>query len=216
MVKRLSFVLVMMLLALSAGWALAQDGGGQVWVRAFEDRNGNGVRDAGEPLLTRDVSVSLMNADGVVIASGLLDESPNATQGMIGFQYLEPGRYTVVITSPDLTATTPDTIETTIESGTLPTVFEYGGQRDAAAADGTGAPAEVTVSEDREQIARLAIAGAGAAVVVGGMTLLGLAIYALMMRSSRPRRSAAHTISGATTGGMTPVAPENSERLSDV
>jgi hypothetical protein len=135
---------------------------------------------------------------------------------MIGFQYLEPGRYTVVITSPDLTATTPDTIETTIEAGTLPTVFEYGGQRDAAPAAGSGELSEVAVSEEREQTARLALAGAGAAVVIGGMTLLGLAIYALMVRSSRPRRGVARTMSGVTTGSMAPIAPEDSEKLTDV
>ena len=58
---------------------LAQDSGGQLWVQAFEDRNGNGQHDAGEPFLTQGVSVDLLNADGVIVASATLDGAPYAS-----------------------------------------------------------------------------------------------------------------------------------------
>lgn len=97
--------------------AAAQDSGGQFWVQAFEDRNGDGVHDPGEPFLTSGVSVDLLNADGVVMASGTLDDAPFASRGFIGFLYLSPGSYTAVISSPDLTPTTAERVDVTITQG---------------------------------------------------------------------------------------------------
>ncbi len=177
MARRIGFWLVTLLAA--AGVAFAQESGGQLWVNVFEDRNGNGQRDGGEPLVTRGVSVNLMNQEGVVIASALLDDSPNAARGLIGFQRLPPGTYTVVVTSPDLTPTTSDTFTETIEAGGLPTVLNFGGPR--ATAETT--PAEVGgVDPERDQIARIAIAGLGALIVMGAMTVLGLIVYMILLR----------------------------------
>ena len=81
MARRLGLTILFLLLI--SNMALAQSGG-QLWVRSYEDRNANGVRDTGEPLLTRGVSVDLVNGDGIVIASALLDNSPNASQGLVG------------------------------------------------------------------------------------------------------------------------------------
>lgn len=159
--------------------AVAQDSGSQLWVQAFEDRNGNGTRDAGEPFLTRGVSVDLLNSDGVVMASGTLDGAPFASQGFIGFQYLQPGTYTVVISSPDLTPTTPDRVDVPITAGEAPVTVSYGAQR-AAPADTT--PASGVSSLMNGELARLALSGFGAAVVIGVMIVLGLAVYALVLR----------------------------------
>jgi hypothetical protein len=157
-------------------------------VRLFDDQNGNGVRDAGESLLTGGAAVSLLDAEGVVIASALLDESPNAEQGLIGFQYLPPGEYTVVITSPDLTATTEQRFTRAIESDATPTVVEFGGQPVGAAGTTTtntaqrglfGLPIYLGAPE---QVARVALSLLGALVVVGLMTLLGVLVYALIIR----------------------------------
>ena len=68
MIKR-PILLMIALLAVLVLPVLAQDSGGQFWVQAFEDRNGNGQHDPGEPFLTSGVSVDLLNADGVVMAS---------------------------------------------------------------------------------------------------------------------------------------------------
>lgn len=168
--------------------AAAQGDGGQFWVRLFDDQNGNGVRDAGESLLTRGAAVSLLNGEGVVIATAVLDESPNAAQGLIGFQYLPPGEYTVVITSPDLTATTEQRFTRAIEADATPTVVEFGGRQGGAAETTTtntgqrglfGLPIYLG---EREQVARVALSLLGALTVVGLMTLLGVFVYALVIR----------------------------------
>ncbi len=118
---------------------LAQDSGGQLWVQAFEDRNGNGQHDAGEPFLTQNVSVDLLNADGVIVASGSLEGAPYASRGYVGFLYLDPGSYTAVITSPELTPTTPDRVAVSISDGALPITVLYGAQRAAVASMTEGA-----------------------------------------------------------------------------
>jgi hypothetical protein len=71
-------VLVLVILFVWAALPAAAQTGGQFCVRAFEDRNGSGARDGGEPLLTRGLAVNLLNAEGVTVASGLLESSPTA------------------------------------------------------------------------------------------------------------------------------------------
>src|SRR5688500_4092395 len=124
MQRRIALSLTFTLL-IAAQVALAQSGG-QLWVRSFEDRNGNGVREPGEPFLTQGISVNLLNADGVIIASALLDESPNAAQGLVGFQLLPPGQYSVSVTSADYTATAQETFTTTVSDTGVPPVLEFG------------------------------------------------------------------------------------------
>ena len=179
---------IILILLLGFGTAAAQSEGGQFWVRMFDDQNGNGVRDAGESLLTSGTAVNLLNSESVVIASALLDESPNAAQGLIGFQYLPPGEYTVVITSPELTATTEQRFTRTIETDVTPTVVEFGGQQ----VDVTGSTPATGVRRglfglpiylgEPEQVARVALSLLGALVVLGAMTALGVLVYTLIIR----------------------------------
>ncbi len=175
---------------------LAQDSGGQLWVQAFEDRNGNGQHDAGEPFLTQSVSVDLLNADGVVVASGSLDGAPYASRGYIGFLYLDPGTYTAAITSPELTPTTPDRVAVTITDGALPVTVLYGAQRATVTATTEGAASSLLNGE----LARVALSGFAALVVVGIMTFIGIVIYTLVLR----RRYQAE-LKRYTTGSMRPV-----------
>lgn len=178
-------ILITVILTVLPFAAHAQEQGtGQFWVRAFEDRDGDGVRDTGEPLITRGLSVELRDASGTIIDSELLEQSANATQGLVGFQYLVPGQYTLIVAAPELTATTPLEFTTTIQDGALPTVVEFGGQRFVAQPT-TGANAlAATEIEERQEIARLAISGLGALVVVGVMTVIGMLLYGIL---SRPR-----------------------------
>lgn len=192
--KQMIFINVMVAALILPLIAAAQAGGGQFWVRVFEDRNGNGVRDAGEPLLTRGVAVSLLNSDRIVIATALLDESPNAVQGLIGFQFLAPGEYTLVVTSPELSPTTPAEFTREIAEGAVPTVVEYGGARiDLNAVEGSAESQAALTGErglfgtdlvlgERDQVARVALALLGAFVVAGLMLLLGLIVYLLVLR----------------------------------
>jgi len=203
MMKRILFLaIVLMMIALPA---FAQDSGGQFWVQAFEDRNGNGQHDPGEPFLTHGVSVDLLNADGVVMASGTLDDAPFANRGFIGFLYLAPGKYSAVVTSPDLTPTTPDHIDVTITQGAAPVTAMFGAKRAAAAeTTSTGAPSSLLNSE----LARIALAGFGAAGAVGVMIVIGLLIYLLGLR-----RRAPVDVRRTTTGSMRAVRVDQTDEM---
>jgi hypothetical protein len=181
----------------------AAQSGGQLCVRAFEDRSGNGVLDAGEPLLTWGVSVSLLDVEGVTVASALMDTSPTATQGVICFQGLTGGQYTIAVTSADFTATTPNMITTTVTEDGLPTVVEYGG-RQPVVTTLTPASSSSPVSLS-DEVLRWALASAGALVVVVGMSILGTFIYLFFFRNSRQSLPQAATDPRRTTGSMSAI-----------
>lgn len=60
----------------------------------FEDRNDDGIRQANEPLLA-NVAIALFNETGAEVASTTTDSN-----GYYKFSFLEPGRYTLVETTP--------------------------------------------------------------------------------------------------------------------
>ncbi len=204
MIKR-TILLMIALLAAFVLPALAQDSGGQFWVQAFEDRNGNGQHDPGEPFLTSGVSVDLLNADGVVMASGTLDDAPYASQGYLGFLHLAPGSYTAVISS-DLTATTPDRVDVTVTQGEAPIKVMFGAQQAGAAE--AEAPSSGVSSLLNSELARIALSGFGAAVVVGMMILIGVLVYMLVLRPRAPS-----AVRRTTTGSMRPVRVDETGEL---
>lgn len=176
-------VFLIALLCVSIVAVVRAQSGGQLCVRAFDDRNANGAVDEGEPLLTAGISVNLLNAQNVTIASALLDQSPTAAQGVVCFQNLPAGQYSLSLTAAGLTATTPTTITTTIADGGLPTVVEFGAQRPVVPTPTPAASSGI----DRNQIVRIAVSGLGALVVIAGMAFLGAIVYLLAFRpSSRP------------------------------
>jgi hypothetical protein len=189
--------------------AFAQTGG-QFCVRAFEDRNGNGARDANEPLLTRDVVVTLLDGDSVTVASGVLESSPTAAQGILCFQRLPAGQYSAVVTSADLTATTPTTFSAAVSESGQPVVVDYGAQR-APAVVATAAPAAGAAGITQDTLLRAGVSLGGALFCMLGMAMLGLIIYALFMRRPAPPRAASAT----TTGSMRPVHIETTELTLD-
>jgi hypothetical protein len=173
---------------LLAGFSLvtivtAQDDG-QFCLRAFEDRNANGLREPSvEPLLTRGLSANLLDSGGVVIKSQLMEESPNAAQGVLCFQFLAAGQYTMMVSSADFQATTPDSMTIAISSGAIPTVFEFGGQR--IISETTGTPPANQGALDAETMAlleRAVVAGLGTGLVVAAMIILGALIYLVVYR----------------------------------
>lgn len=214
--SRYAGMLLIILLAF-AGAAQAQTGG-QFCVRAFEDRNASGTLDAGEPLLTGGISADLLNAENVVVGSALLSESPNRAQGVICFQFLAPGQYSLIITSAEYAPTTPNTVTAAITEGTLPTVVEFGGQRLAAepAADAADQSSDVVssltslVNLERDALPRLVLALLGTLVVSAGMVVLGALIYLLFLRRP-PQMAPAYPSRPPTTGGLKPVAVEDEE-----
>ncbi|MDX2163620.1 MAG: hypothetical protein SF162_20055 [bacterium] len=195
--------LAALLMVAAHSLALTQErSGGQFYVRAYEDRNGSGIREAGEPLITRGIAVDLLDASGTVIASALIDNAPTATQGYVGFQYLPAGEYTAVVTSAYFSATTASAFTATIDPTAPPTVVEFGGQRIAAAPP---TPIEAVSAEEaaRQETIRRAVAGLGALTVIGAMTCFGLIVYGVVLRP-RIRRARLFDLA-QTTGSMRPV-----------
>ena len=188
MTYRLSGMIVLAGLLLGAVTALAQSGG-QFCVRSFQDTNGNGVLDAeSEPLLTRGIGIELLDTDNVVIASALLDRSPNADSGVVCFQNLPDGDYAVLMSSADYTATTPRLVERAVSTNGLPVVIEFGAQRissGTAAIAGSNSPR--TPEQQQALILQLALSTVGTVLVVVLMLILGMFIYILRMRRPAPR-----------------------------
>ena len=162
--------------------------GGQFCVRAFEDTNANQRLDAGETLLTRGISVNLLDASNITIASALLDQSPTAAQGVVCFQFLAAGQYTMSISSAEYKATTPTSMTTTVSDSGQPTVMEFGAQ--AINLGPTAVPASsatAALSDDQAQVARILIAAFATLVVVIGMLILGVIVYLMTIgRKSAP------------------------------
>ncbi len=193
--------------------ALAQTGGGQVCVRAFEDRNANGLQDANEPRITRGINVTLADEQNIIVASGLMEESPTAASGTYCFQRLEPGQYRLRVRSADYSATTPTEFLTAL-SGTDVQVFEYGGQLiPAEEAPVTGTEPDFTLSEAEQRglLTRLVLSGGGALLVMAAMSVVGAIIYFLFARRSPaqvPYSTGTMPQVGVppSTGAMPPVA----------
>ena len=197
-------ILVLTLMVIFVLPASAQTGG-QFCVRAFEDRNGSQTRDANEPLLVRDVVVNLLDGNGVTVASGVLESSPTAAQGILCFQRLPAGQYSAVVTSADLTPTTPTSFSAAVSESGQPVVVEFGAQR-AAAPAATPAPGEAS-GATQDTLLRVGLSAGGALFVMLGMVVLGLIVYAIFFA----RRRAARPAHATTTGSMRPVHIETTE-----
>lgn len=200
-IYRLSGIALLVFTLLSS--MVSAQGGGQFCLRAFEDRNGNGTQDGGEPLLTRGLSVNLLDAQSITIASALLDQSPTAAQGVVCFQFLTAGQYTLTVTSAEYNATTPTSVTTSIAEGGLPTLVEFGGRLIGSEASATPTSSSAALT-DRDTLARVLVSALAALVVVGVMMILGVAVYLLAFRNRKPPVSAALD-PRRTTGSMSAV-----------
>jgi hypothetical protein len=194
-------VLFILIIAFAFSSMAAAQTGSQFCLRAYEDRNGNSQFDSSEPFITRGVSVNLLNAENIIVASALMDDSPNAAQGVICFQFLTTGQYSLTVTSADFTATTPDTFTASIGEGTLPTVVEYGAQRSAVEPVVTPSSSEILPADQRDMLQRIVLSGLGTLLVVAGMIVLGVFIYLIAFRN----RAAPAPERTPTTGSIPPV-----------
>lgn len=205
-VRYLWLILVALLMS---GAALSQQSGGQVCVRAFEDRNANSLQDGGEPPITRGISATLANSENIIIDTRLMEDAPTAAQGTLCFQRLDPGQYTVRVLSADYTATTETAFVSAVSATGIPQVFDYGGQVLAAAAptsEATGPDFTLTPDEQRRLVLRLLVSGVGAVVVMGFMIVVGAFIFFLYLRR-RPTTRYAPT----GTGQYPAIAPRQTE-----
>jgi hypothetical protein len=197
-------LLFLVVLLLSAGLIRAQqtETGGQICVRGFEDRNGNGAREGGEPLLTRGLSATLQDAQGVIIDSRLLENSSLSASGLICFQQLAAGQYTVSVTSADYTATTESAITTNVSASGQPPILDFGAQVVAAPTPAASSSVQIGGLEvEQAQLTRIVLSALGALGAIAGMIVLGLFVWLIAFRN---RRAPAPTKT-LTTTGSTPV-----------
>jgi uncharacterized protein (DUF2141 family) len=199
-------LLILFVLALmSASMVFAQTGNGQVCVRVFEDRNGNGQQDNNEPFITRGISATLANADGIIVSTALIEDSPNAANGTLCFQRLTAGQYAIRLASADYSATTPNEFVTAVAEGGLPQVFPFGGQIIASTPVIDQAAAEAAELAARTN--RLITAGIGGAIAVGVMLLLGIFIYLILVLQSRSSAKNRYAPVAAATGSYPAARP---------
>lgn len=198
--------------------AQAQQANGEVCVRAFQDANGNGIRDLNDVPLQGGISANLLNEQGVIVASALLANSPTVTRGLICFQSLPAGQYTLEVTSADFKPTTPTSLTTVIQGGDtpeVPYVMEFGGQ-DLSLAPASDASQVMVEDDPASVLTRIMISALGALAALIVMTLLGLVIYLVAFRG-RLRRVEAAAVdyrrpagsAGTRTTGTTPVVTVN-------
>ena len=178
LLRRLLPALASGLLLATAALTLAQ-GDGQFCVRSWEDRNGNGSLDPGEPLLTAGVGAELQDAEGLVIASAILDGSPTAAQGVICFRFLQSGEYTLVVNSVGRDASAPTRFTQRIEADGLPVLVDYGTPLLPAPmpAAQSGAAAGLT-----RELGRIGLALLCAALMTGVMSVTGVLIWFFVLR----------------------------------
>jgi hypothetical protein len=185
---------------------------GRFCVEAFEDRDGSGTQETGEPLLTRGVSANLIDSTGVIIDTALLDNSPTAAQGLLCFGGLAAGQYTIEIISAEVVATTGNSLTLSITSGETPQVLSFGGRRTTVStSEDGGIIGELTARYDRDALVQRAlISGAGAAAAMFVTAVIGLFIWTIALRG-RGRRALpspdAYYRQRTTTGSMRAVHP---------
>lgn len=202
------------------GFALsfAQSGNAQICVRSYDDRNSNGQFDPGEPLITRGIGLSLSNVAGVIVETALLESSPQAAQGIVCFQRLEAGQYTVDVSSADYQPTGAQAFVVVVSDTSLPQVEDYGAQAIVST---------VPVAQDDEALSETALAvllerlffsGIGAIVVICLMIVVGTLIFFFFVRHQQPRPAYPTGVTGQMppvrpiTGQMPPVTPAQGMR----
>ncbi|MBC7869324.1 MAG: hypothetical protein H7Y09_00685 [Chitinophagaceae bacterium] len=210
---RLVMMVVCVLMLASAVFPISAQNDGQLCVETFEDRNGNGAQDGGEPLLTRGVSANLLDVTGVIIESQLLDSSPRAGVGLICFSALTAGQYSLEISSADYQATIPGGLTVEIISGQPPQVLTFGGRRIESE---TGSLIDEITGRYEEDalVERALVAAAGSAVAMLLTAFIGFIIYALTLRGRYrrvppPPPADDYYRKRTTTGSMRAVRPSD-------
>lgn len=184
--KRL-LILLTLLFSLSL-MTQAQTSNGQVCVRAYEDLNANATYDAGEPFITQGLSIELLNDQGIVVATALMEDSIRAVQGMSCFQQLESGAYTLTVSSSEYTPT-GGTVFVTQVSETSIEVFDFGATE--IAANAVVDPVQTNTASEQNQVStvlqKLLVASMAAFFVMILMAIIGLLIW-LFVYYKRVRR----------------------------
>jgi len=203
----------LLLSLLLAGMSFAQTSGGQICVRAFEDRNGNGQQDANEPPITRGLTATLGDAQNIIIETSMMEDSPTASSGTLCFQRLAAGQYTMRVVSAEYNATTLNEFVAGVSGEGTPQVFPFGGQviplEVVPSSSSEGGDLSLSPAEQQATFARLIFAGIGAAMIMGAMAVVGALIYFFVLRNSPAPRAATGVYAAVpATGSYAPVQHE--------
>jgi len=174
--------ITVLLAVVFASITAAQSSSGQVCIRAFEDRNGNGISDANEPPITRGISVTLGDASGVIIDTAIMENSPTASSGTLCFQRLPEGQYTLRVSSANYQATGASEFVTVANASGVVDVLPYGAQ--VIPEESLPATTPALSQEDRLQanLVRMVFAGLSAILIMGAMVVVGALIYFFVLR----------------------------------
>jgi hypothetical protein len=176
--------LMVLVLVVGASATLAQaQNNAQACVRLYEDRGRSGTLDAGEPFITKDVGVNLANDQGIIIKTALVDDSPQASSGLVCFTQLEAGQYTVSVASAAYSPTTDSVFVTAVGESAVPLVFDVGMERITTSLPtpegGTGV---LTPSQARNALERVFVAGIGSLFAVVVFAAIGAVLYVTILR----------------------------------
>lgn len=167
-------------LALAVGVVTAQTNNGQICLSAFEDTNGNQVKDQGEAPITQDIVVTLADAQNIIVQSLMMDDSSLASNGVVCFQGLAAGQYTLTAASANYDATTTTSFLTAVDASGNVQRFDYGGKLAISRPTGASAAAASGVLTPERQAAiidRLLRSSVGALIAVSVLGLLGVIVY---------------------------------------
>jgi hypothetical protein len=193
------FVGLSLLLVLVVGVVTAQTGNGQICLSAFEDSNSNQLKDQGEAPITQDIVATLADAENVIVQSLLLNDSPQAASGVMCFQSLAAGQYTLTAKSANYDATTNASFLTAVDTSGNIQRFDYGGKLAISAAPAQTAETGVlTPARQSALIERLLFSSIGALVAIAILGFLGILVYWMGFRL--PPRSQVMPYKRGSTG----------------
>lgn len=156
----------------------AQDAQGRICVAAYNDANQNGTREPMEPLLA-DVVVTLQNEQAISVGNYV-------TTGQAEpycFEALAPGVYLLNFSGGMVSPTGENDFAITLTAGGIPAQVQFGAVRaEALPVAGSGMPETSLIAADDNTVLRVAIALAGALVVMVGLAAVGLLIFWLRYR----------------------------------
>ncbi len=178
-------------------------GSGQFCVRAYQDDNGNMMRDPGEPLLQSGIIVTLHDMRGVIINTASLEASPTREQGLVCFNNLPEGQYALFVDSVQYRATTTENMIAQLNTTSQVAVLEYGGQtiRFSPTSTTITPVVETSFTPNWERVGIAAIWGSAAAMLVG---TVGLMLYALFIRPYNRRIMRQRPLTPYSTPTVTP------------
>ena len=176
---------------LVSGLVQAQDRG-QVCARIYADHDNNGLRGSDEPLISEGVGVELLTANGVTMAAGLLAQSPLAAEGILCFEGLANGDYSLRLTSAAYVGTGATDASANVDVGSAPPLLDLGARPLIEAESSFGAAYALDGQMARDLL--LALGALTAALLLAGCVLA-------LLIASKPRRSRSRPLPAAEGAG---------------